>query len=144
MHSVRAEDVCELVWIEHDGGCPERQHEACELVREQLRRLEVHMGVDEAGHDVPSGCVDDVAAVVLPEPGDPAVCNGHVDVEPLACEHGQDTSAADDDVGGLVATGDGEAAGEVLHAGGSYYPWRRGRVHSPHACRSATAQVRGS
>ncbi len=117
MNAVGAEHVRELVRIEHDRRRAERQHEPCELVRQQLGRLQVHVRIDEARHDVAAGRVDDLASVVLAEPGDPPVRDRDVDVEPLPREHGEHAAAAHDDVGWLVAAGDGEAAGEVIHAG---------------------------
>jgi hypothetical protein len=47
--AVGAEHVRDLVRVGDDGGRAERQHEPRELVDEQLRRLEVHVRVDEAG-----------------------------------------------------------------------------------------------
>src|SRR5262249_51460358 len=117
VHSIGAEHVRQLVRVEHDGGRPGRKDEPCELVGQELRRLEVHMGVDEAGHDVAARRVDDLAPVVLPEPGDPAVGDGDVGFEPLAREHGEHAAAAHDHVGWLVAAGDGEAAGGDVHPG---------------------------
>ena len=49
--AVGAEHVRDLVRVGDDRGRPERQHEPRELVDEELRRLEVHVGVDEAGDD---------------------------------------------------------------------------------------------
>ena len=51
---------------------------------------------------------------VLAEPGDPAVGDRDVRIEPLAREHGEDPAAADDHVGGLVASGDGKPSKEVV------------------------------
>ena len=48
VHAVGAEHVRDLVRVGDDRGRPERQHEPRELVDEQLRRLEVHVRVDEA------------------------------------------------------------------------------------------------
>ena len=48
VHAVGAEHVRDLVRVGDDGRRPERQHEPRELVDEQLRRLEVHVRVDEA------------------------------------------------------------------------------------------------
>src|SRR5213075_2744056 len=107
------------------------------------RRLEVHVRVDEAGHDVAPRRVDDLGAVVVAQAGDPAVCDRDVDVQPLAREDRQHASTADDDVGRLVAAGNGETAGEVVHAGGSYYPSRGGRAHSAHPRGGAAAEGRG-
>ena len=105
--SVGSEDVRELVRIEHDCGCPERQDEPGELVGKQLGRLEMHVRVDEAWNDVVPACVDDLAAVVLAQTRDPAVHHRHVQLQPLAGENRQDATSANDDVGGFVAAGHG-------------------------------------
>ena len=68
MHAVGAEHVRDLVRVGDDGSRAEREHEPRELVRQQLRRLEVHVRVDEARHDETPGRVDDLAAVVVPSP----------------------------------------------------------------------------
>ena len=52
VHAVGAEHVRDLVRVGDDRRRPERQHEARELVDEQLRRLEVHVRVDEPRDDV--------------------------------------------------------------------------------------------
>ena len=122
MHAVGAEHVRQLVGVEHDGRRSAGQHEPRELVGEELRRLEMHVRVDEARNDITSGCVDDLAALVVAEPGDPAVRDRDVDVEPLAGEHGQDATSSHDDVGGLVAAGDGEASGEIGRHGEAILP----------------------
>ena len=57
MHAVDAENVRDLVRIGDDGGRPQRKHEPSELVDHELRRLEVDVRVDEAGHDEAAGCV---------------------------------------------------------------------------------------
>ncbi len=64
MDAVGAEDVRDLVRIGDDGGGAEREHQPGELGDEQLRCLEVHVGVDEAGHDVGAVGVDDLVAFV--------------------------------------------------------------------------------
>ena len=65
------------------------------------------MRVDEAGNDVATRCVHDLAAFVLAEPRNPAVCDGHVDVEPFAREDRQHPPSAYDDICRLIAPGDG-------------------------------------
>jgi hypothetical protein len=97
------------VRIGDDGGRPEGQHEAGELGREQLRRLQVHVRVDEARDDVGAVRVECLVALVRAEPCDDAVRDGDVGVEPLTREDGEDAAAPDDEVGGLVAARDGEA-----------------------------------
>ena len=111
--AVCAEHVCDLVRIGDDGRRPERQHEPGELARQEPRGLEVHVRVDEAGHDVPPRRVDPLAAVVAPEAGDPAVDHGDVALEPLAGEDRQHPPARDDEIRRLVAAGDGDPAREV-------------------------------
>ena len=61
------------------------------------------MRVDEAGDDVGAVRVERLAALVGAEPGDDAVADRDVDVEPLAREDAEHAAAADDEVGGLVA-----------------------------------------
>src|SRR4051794_26324749 len=122
MNAVGAEDVRQLVRVEHDGRRSAGQYQSRELVGEELRRLEMHVRVDEARDDIASGCVDDLAALVVSEPGDPAVCDRDVDVEPLAGEDGQDATSSHDDVGGLVAAGNGESSGEIGRHGEAILP----------------------
>src|SRR5207248_9229903 len=131
--AVRAEHVRELVRVEDDRRRAEWEDEPGELVGEELRRLEVHVRVDEARDDEAAGRVEHVAPLVVAEPGDPAVDDRDPRLQPLAREDGQHTAAADDEIGGLVAAGDGEAAGEVdAHASPNpltaaqyaFRPWR--------------------
>src|SRR3712207_7530661 len=49
---------------------PEREHEPRELVDEQLRRLDVHVRVDEARNDPAVARVEHLAPLVLAEPRD--------------------------------------------------------------------------
>ena len=62
--AVRAEDVRDLVRVGDHRRGPQRQHEPRELVDQELRRLEVHVRVDEAGDDVPAGRVERLDALV--------------------------------------------------------------------------------
>ena len=131
MHAVGAEHVRDLVRVGDDRGRPERQHEPRELVDEQLRRLEVHVRVDEARHDVAAGRVELSSPVVVAEPGDEAVDDRDVAVEPLAREDGEHLAAAHDEVGGLVAARDREPTREI----GSRRPiGRRNRTVPPWTC----------
>ncbi len=113
VHAVDAEHVRDLVRIGDDRRRSEREHEARELVDEQLDRLEVHVRVDEARDDEATRRVDRLGALVRPEPGDDAVDDGDVALEPLAREHREHPAAADDEVGGLVAAGDGDRSFET-------------------------------
>src|SRR6266576_2200097 len=91
----------------------------------------MHVRVEEARNDVAPRRIDHLVSLVLAQSGDPAVRDCDVGVEPLTREHGQDAAAAHDDVGGLVASGHGEAPGEVVgHADDSpmtakyaWHPW---------------------
>ena len=71
------------------------------------------MRVDEAGHDVRAGGVECLRAIVRAEPGDHAVADRDIDVQPFACEDRQHPAAADDKVGGLVPPGHRQAASEI-------------------------------
>ena len=111
--AVGAEDVRDLVRIGDDRGRPEREHQPGELGDEQLRRLEVHVGVDEAGHDVRPVRVDRLLALVRAETRDDAVADRDVDIEPFAGEDREHATAAHDDVGRLVPPRDRQPAGEI-------------------------------
>src|SRR5262249_13326040 len=73
VHAVGAEHVRDLVRVGHDRRRPERQHESSELVHQQLRRLEMHVGIDEPRHDVTAGRAARLVPFVLTGPGDVAV-----------------------------------------------------------------------
>ena len=113
MDAVGAEHVRDLVRVGDDGGRPERQHEPRELGRQQLRRLEVHVRVDEARDDVGAVGVERLGALVGAEAGDDAVADRDVDVEPLAREDAEDAAAAHDEVGRLVAPRHREPAPQI-------------------------------
>ena len=59
------------------------------------------------------GCVECLGAVVRAEPGDDAVDDCDVALEPLAGEDRQDAATANDEVGGLVPAGDGNRSFET-------------------------------
>ena len=59
--------------------------------------------------------VEPLAAVVRADAGDPPVGDGHVAVEPLARERGEDLRALDHEVGLGVAAGDGDQVRQVAH-----------------------------
>ena len=113
--AVRPEHVRDLVRVGHDRGRPERQDEARELVGKELRRLDVHVRVDEARDDVAPGGVDLLATPVRAEACDEAVDDRDVGLEPFAGEDGQHGAATHHEVGGLVPAGDCKTAREVLH-----------------------------
>jgi hypothetical protein len=100
------------VRIGDDGGRAERKDQPGELVHEQLRRLEMHVGIDEPGDDVLALRIDRLPPVVGAEAGDVTVDDGDVRGEPLAGEDREHTSAAHDQVGGLVPACDRQTARE--------------------------------
>ena len=116
--TVRAQHVCDLVRVGDHRRRPQRQHEAGELVGQELRRLEVQVGVDESRHDPAAGRVDRLGGLVLADPRDVAVADRDVALEPLAREAGGPSLRAS--VRGLVAARR-EAARKILHACESYY-----------------------
>ena len=116
MDAVGAEHVRDLVRVDDHRRRPEREHQPGELVEEQLRGLEVHVRVDEAGDDVAAGGVEGLLPVVLAEPRDSAVDDRDVGLQPLAREHREHTAAANDEIGRLVAAGDRQPSREVCHA----------------------------
>ena len=118
--AVGAEDVRDLVRVRDNGRRAERKHQARELGRKQLRRLEVQVRVDEAWNDVGAVGVECLHALVRAEPGDHAVADRDVDVEPLPCEDREHSAAADDEIGRLVSPCYGQAAGEITHFGFSF------------------------
>src|SRR3954454_24563401 len=133
--SVRAEHVRNLVRIGDDGCRAEREHKTRELVRQELRRFDVHVRVDEPGNDVLAAGVDDLLAVVRAEDRDPPVRDRHVHVEPLAREDREHPAAADDDVGRLVTACDCEAPCELGGHSRSLGP-------GPSTCRGTWSGVR--
>ncbi len=128
--------------VDDDRGGAEREEEPRELVQQQLRRLEVHVRVDQAGHDVAAAGVEHLPALVLAEAGHVAVDDRDVDLEPLACEDREDAPPAHDEVGGLVPARDRDPTAEILHrhsrsSHAAGYAPRRGRAHAEIAGRGA-------
>ncbi len=130
---VRAEDVRDLVRIGDDRRRPHGKDEARELVHEELHRLQVHVRVDQAGDDVLAARVHDLLARVAAEPGDVALADRDVGLEPLACEGGEDLAALDDDVGELVAARDRQPPGQIWHGATitARRRWRSPRAGAP-------------
>ena len=114
--SVGAEHVGDLVRVGDHGSRPQGKDETCEFVHEKLHRLEVHVGVDEARHDVPALRVDRLPAVVRgAHARDHPVHDRDVGIEPFTREDREHPPAAHHEIRGLVATGDGETAREPGH-----------------------------
>ena len=113
MNAVGAEHVRDLVRVGDDRGRAERQDEPGELVDQELRRLDVQVRVDEPGDEVAPGCVDRLDALVVAEPGDDAVDDRDVALEPFAREDAEDTAAADHGVGRLIPSRNSESSSEI-------------------------------
>ena len=131
MDPVGAEYIGDLVGVGDNRGRAEGQHQPCELSDEELRGLDVHVRVDEPRHhETPFG-VDHLRGAVIAQPRHEAVDDRDVGLEPLAREHRQHGSALNDEVGRLVAPGDGDAPREVSHGadhnrqGWEFLPSRR-------------------
>jgi hypothetical protein len=154
-HPVEAEHVRDLVRVHHDGRGSPRKGRPGELVDHQLRRLEVHVGVDESRDEDPAGHVDALLAfVAAAHAGDEAVRDRDVALEELAREDGQDAAAGQDQVGRPVTASDRDPRREHVagshgrrvppvadeHAGVDRAPGY-GRICWYSACRGATLVV---
>jgi len=104
--AVGAEHVGDLVRVGHDRRGAMGQDGPSELVDRQLGGLDMHVRVDEPGHEVGAGDVLTLTALIAPKPDDVAVLDGDVDVEPLLGEYGEHLSARQHEVGRLVTPRD--------------------------------------
>ena len=111
VHAVGAEHVGDLVRVAHDRRRAVGEHRARELGGRELGGLDVHVRVDEPGHQVGAVGGQPLAAVEGADAGDPAVGDPHVAGQPLAREDREDPRALDDEVRLLVAAGDGDQPG---------------------------------
>jgi hypothetical protein len=75
----------------------------------------VQVSVDKARHHVTAGRVERRVTVVLAEPGDEAVDDREIALEPLAREGREHPPAANHDMGRLVAARDREPAPQIDH-----------------------------
>ena len=105
-----AEDVRDLVRIGGDGGRAVGQHRAHELVDPELRRLEVHVAVDETRSEGRAADVDGVDGVAPTPAGNDAVGDRELGLDPLARVRDEHATAGDEQVRGFVAPGDGEGS----------------------------------
>ena len=78
---------------------PCAQHHPRELVDHQLGRLDVHVRIDEARHEVAPAGIDTLTAGVAAEARDTPVCDRDVEVEPLLRERREDHRVLDHEVG---------------------------------------------
>ena len=104
--AIGAEHVGDLVRVgDHRGGAV-GHYGAGELVDHELGRLDVHVGVDEAGDQVRARDVDLLSALIPAEPDHMAVLDRDVEVQPLFREHGEHMAAREHKVGRLVTACD--------------------------------------
>ena len=104
--AVDAEHVRDLVRVGHDRRRPERQDQPRQLVDHQLHRLDVHVGVDEAGDDVPACRVERLATrSTSPTPATHPSTIATSRLEPLPGEGGKHAAAPDHEVGGVRPRG---------------------------------------
>ena len=73
----------------------------------------MHVRVDEPRHDVGAVRIQRLRPLVGAEPGDDAVADRDVGVEPFAREDAEDAAAANDEVGGLVPPRDRQPAAQI-------------------------------
>ncbi len=105
-HTGDPEHVGHLVRVGGHGRRPQGQDSADELVDPQLRRLQVHVGVDEAGRHRGAVEVDHFDGVPGAPTGHHAIGNGQVGRHPLPGRGRQDPPAAEKQIGRLIAPGD--------------------------------------
>ncbi len=72
----------------------------------KLGRLDVHVGIDEAGHQKGARGIEPLATLISAEADDMTVLDRDVDVQPFLREHGQDVAAGQHNVRRLVTTRD--------------------------------------
>src|SRR5581483_5752682 len=77
--------------------------------------LQVHVRVHEAGDDETAGSVELLPPLVRAKARDVAVADRDVGLQPLAREDGEHPTAADDEIGRLVAARDREPSRELGH-----------------------------
>ena len=75
----------------------------------------MQMRVDEARHQDQPGDVDHAGAVVFADARDAVAADRHVARHHRAGDQIEDPAAAQDQVGGLIAPGHGDAAFQIIH-----------------------------
>ena len=87
---------------------------AGEFVDHELGRLQMHVAVDEAGKEDEPGRVERLLPLVARSDGGHVLTrHGDIGVEEFAREHREDASTLDDQVRRLVASGHGQAVGQI-------------------------------
>ncbi len=153
-HAGDAEDVGDLVRIGGDRRRAQREHGAHEFVDPQLGRLEMHVGVDQAGRDGRTVEGDLLHGVPRAPARHDAIGDRQVGRHPLPARRREHPSAAQEQIGRCVAAGDGQD----MRARTGRVPWsmvapvQRGPSNRegvaaevlPRAVRSVASSGRGS
>ena len=119
------EHVGHLVRVGGHGGRPQWQHGADELVDPQFCRLQVHVGIDEAGGHRRPVEVDLFDGLSGAPARHHAVTDGQVGGHPLPRRRRQDPPPAQKEIGRLIAAGDRQNVRRGRSAGhGACWPRR--------------------
>jgi hypothetical protein len=97
-HALGAQDVADLVRVDHDAGHPPRHHGPRELAGRQQRALDVQVPVDQPRQHEAAVEVDLVRATVAAEADNMAVVDGDVSVEDFVGEQVDDTRVPEDEI----------------------------------------------
>jgi hypothetical protein len=120
-YAPQTEDVGDFVRIDEHPCRPVRQDGADELGHRDHSRLDVHVPVEKAGHQIPTAGLDDLGppadgvARVFPDVGDPASAHSNVRVvDDLARLHANPAAVTNDKVGRMTSHGDIDQAAPQL------------------------------
>ena len=102
VHRGRAQDVRELVRLDHGRRHSVRSELGGELRRSQEGALHVDVRVDEPGEDHQAVGVDEPAARVAPHPGDDVPAEGDVGRQQLPGEDGEDPPPPKEEARGFL------------------------------------------
>ena len=105
-HPGYAEDVRDLVGICGDRRRAVGEDGAHKLVDPQLRRLEVHVRIDESRSQRGARNIDDFNRLASPPADDDPVRDREVGLDPFAGARDKDPASRDEQVGRLVSTSD--------------------------------------
>lgn len=102
-NAFEARDVGDFVWVGGHRGRSVRQHGLHIFAHPQLRRLEVHVGIDEAGHQCRPIDVDHLDRVAITPAHNGSVTDREAGGHPLFRCGRQHPATTNQQVGGLVA-----------------------------------------
>ena len=91
-------DVDDLMGVGDDGGAPMGDQQPAQLLRGEVRGLDVDMAVDEAGDGIPPAGVHLFLSGVGAHTGDLAAAQGDVPLDELSGEHIEDLAVLDHSV----------------------------------------------